>query len=50
MAAVLTTESLQHLGLAPGEQLRLVVRAVHVLPVEECRRVTGPPMSSAAAV
>jgi molybdopterin-binding protein len=34
MAAVITTESLQHLGLEVGDQVELVVKAVHVLPVK----------------
>ncbi len=35
MASVLTTESVQHLGLKPGDVVTLVVKAVHVLPVKE---------------
>jgi len=35
MASVLTVESLEHLGLKPGDEVRLVVKAVNVLPVKE---------------
>jgi molybdopterin-binding protein len=35
MASVLTTESLEELGLKPGDEVRLVVKAIHVLPVKE---------------
>jgi len=35
MASVLTTESVQHLGLKVGDQVTLVVKAVNVLPVKE---------------
>lgn len=35
MASVLTTESVEHLGIKPGDQLKLVVKAVHVLAVKE---------------
>jgi molybdopterin-binding protein len=35
MASVLTTESLEELDLKPGEEVRLVVKAIHVLPVKE---------------
>ncbi|MBM4040490.1 MAG: molybdenum-binding protein [Planctomycetes bacterium] len=35
MASVLTTESVQHLGLRVGDQVTLVVKAVNVLPVKE---------------
>jgi molybdate transport system regulatory protein len=35
MASVLTTESLEHLGLEVGRQVQLVVKAIHVLPVTE---------------
>jgi len=35
MAAVVTTESLEELDLQVGENVRLVVKAVHVLPVKE---------------
>lgn len=34
MASVLTTESLEHLGLKVGDQIELVVKAIHVLPVK----------------
>ena len=35
LAAVLTTESVGELELAPGDQVRLVIKAIHVLPVKE---------------
>jgi molybdopterin-binding protein len=35
MASVLTTESLEDLNLKPGDQVLLVVKAIHVLPVKE---------------
>lgn len=35
MAAVLTTESVEDLGLAPGDEVLLVVKAIHVVPVKE---------------
>jgi molybdopterin-binding protein len=35
MASVLTTESLQELGLKPGDTVQLIVKAIHVLPVKE---------------
>ncbi len=34
MAAVITTESLKHLNLEVGDQVELVIKAVHVLPVK----------------
>ena len=35
MASVLTTESVQDLGLKVGDTVQLVVKAVHVMPVKE---------------
>jgi len=35
MASVLTTESLQDLGLKNGDTVQLIVKAIHVLPVKE---------------
>jgi molybdate transport system regulatory protein len=35
MASVLTTESVQELGLKVGDSVQLIVKAVHVLPVKE---------------
>ncbi len=35
MASVLTTESVEDLELRVGDDLRLVIKAVHVLPVKE---------------
>lgn len=34
MASVLTTESAEHLNLKEGDELELVVKAIHVLPVK----------------
>ena len=35
MASVITTESVQELGLKVGDSVQLIVKAVHVLPVKE---------------
>ncbi len=35
MASVLTTESVEHLGLNTGDEIELVIKAIHVLPVKE---------------
>jgi len=35
MASVLTTESLDDLRLEVGDEVQLVVKAIHVLPVKE---------------
>jgi len=35
MAAVLTTESVEDLQLTPGDELELIIKAIHVLPVKE---------------
>lgn len=35
MASVVTTESLEELDLKPGDEIRLVIKAIHVLPVKE---------------
>lgn len=35
MASVLTTESADHLELEVGNEVQLVVKAIHVLPVKE---------------
>ena len=34
MASVVTTESIEELGLKEGDQVELLIRAVHVLPVK----------------
>jgi molybdate transport system regulatory protein len=34
MASVLTTESTEDLGLSVGDEVQLVVKAIHVLPVK----------------
>ena len=35
MASVLTTESVQEMDLKVGDQVQLVIKAIHVLPVKE---------------
>jgi len=35
MASVLTTESVEHLSLKPGEEIQLLIKAINVLPVKE---------------
>ncbi|UCG61757.1 MAG: TOBE domain-containing protein [Candidatus Zixiibacteriota bacterium] len=35
MQSVFTTESLDHLGIAEGDSVKIVVKAVHVLLVKE---------------
>ncbi len=35
MASVLTTESVKDMGLKVGDQVNLVVKAIHVLPVKD---------------
>jgi molybdate transport system regulatory protein len=35
MASVVTTESLEDLGLEIGDEVKLVVKAIHVLPVKD---------------
>ena len=35
MASVVTTESLEELGLEVGDEIKLVVKAIHVLPVKD---------------
>lgn len=35
MASVLTTESTEHLDLKVGDEVELVVKAIHVLPVKD---------------
>lgn len=35
MASVVTTESVQDLGLKIGDSVQLVIKAIHVLPVKE---------------
>jgi len=35
MASVLTTESLEEMGLKPGDEVELIVKAIHVLPVKK---------------
>jgi molybdopterin-binding protein len=34
MSSVLTTESVEELGLAAGDTVELVIKAIHVLPVK----------------
>ena len=35
MASVLTTESLEEMGLQVGDKVQLIIKAVNVLPVKE---------------
>ena len=35
MSSVLTTESVEHLQLEPGDEIELVIKAIHALPVKE---------------
>ena len=35
LASVLTTESVQEMGLKVGDEVFLVIKAIHVLPVKE---------------
>ena len=35
MASVLTTESVEDLGLKAGDEVELVIKAIHVLPVKQ---------------
>ncbi len=35
MASVLTTESCEELNLKPGDDVKLIIKAIHVLPVKE---------------
>ena len=35
MGSVLTTESVEHLDLKVGDEVQLVIKAIHVLPVKE---------------
>ena len=34
MSSVLTTESVEHLQIKPGDDIELVIKAIHVLPVK----------------
>lgn len=35
MASVITTESLKYLDLKVGDRVKLVIKAIHVLPVKD---------------
>jgi molybdopterin-binding protein len=35
MASVLTTESVEDMNLKVGDEIQLVIKAVHVLPIKE---------------
>lgn len=35
MASVLTTESVDALELKPNDEIQLIIKAIHVLPVKE---------------
>ena len=35
LASVLTVESVEDLDLKPGDEVQLIIKAIHVLPVKE---------------
>ncbi|HWP85036.1 MAG TPA: TOBE domain-containing protein [Terriglobia bacterium] len=35
LASVLTTESVEEMGMKVGDTVRLIIKAIHVLPVKE---------------
>jgi len=35
MSSVLTTESVEHLQTKPGDDIELIIKAIHVLPVKD---------------
>ena len=35
MGSVLTTESVEHLELQEGDKVKLIIKAIHVLPVKD---------------
>jgi len=35
MASVLTTESVNDLDLKPGDDVQLIIKAIHVLPIKQ---------------
>lgn len=35
MASVITTESVEELELKPGDEIQVVIKAIHVMPVKE---------------
>jgi molybdopterin-binding protein len=35
MSSVLTTESVEHLQIKPGDDIELIIKAIHVLPVKD---------------
>lgn len=35
MASVITTESVEELDLKPGDEIQVIIKAVHVIPVKE---------------
>ncbi len=35
MGSVLTSESVEHLNLKKGDTVKLIIKAIHVLPVKE---------------
>lgn len=35
MSSVLTTESVEHLQIKPGDDIELIIKAIHVLPVND---------------
>jgi molybdate transport system regulatory protein len=35
MASVITTESVEELALKPGDEIQVIIKAIHVIPVKE---------------
>jgi molybdate transport system regulatory protein len=35
MASVITTESVEELDLKPGDEIQVIIKAIHVIPVKE---------------
>lgn len=35
LSSVLTADSLEDLGIKPGDKVKLLVKAIHVIPVKE---------------
>ena len=35
LSSVLSTESVEEMGLKPGDKVRLLIKAIHVIPVKD---------------
>lgn len=35
MASVITTESVEELDLKPGDEIQVIIKAIHVIPVKD---------------